>query len=67
MENDSEAEFNGKEYCGVCHAGFFFFFLFSLVGAGVCVEERQGWCHELAIPVLSPYDEEINRWKKLSN
>lgn len=46
---------------------FFFFFLFSLVGAGVCVEERQGWCHELAIPVLSPYDEEINRWKKLSN
>lgn len=42
-------------------------FFFFLVGAGVCVEERQGWCHELAIPVLSPYDEEINRRKKLSN
>lgn len=37
-------------------------------GGGGCVEERQEWLHELAIPALGPYHEEINlRWEKLSN
>lgn len=56
MENDSEAEFNGKEHCGVCYVVF----LREMAG-------KKGWCHALAIPDLSQYHEEIKRWEKLSN